>query len=49
MDLDKFEFLNKQLDYVTLVIKALKISYSTLDSGIDPINKCSPLNIWQKY
>ena len=26
MDLDKFEFLNKQLDYVTL-IKDLKLSY----------------------
>ena len=48
MDLEKFEFLNKQLDYVTLV-KDLKISYSTLDSGMDPFNKCSPWNIWQKY
>ena len=28
MDLDKFEFMNKQLDYVTLV-RDLKISYST--------------------
>ena len=31
MDLEKFEFLNKQLDYVTLV-KDLKISYSTGES-----------------
>ena len=28
LELEKFEFLNKQLDYVTLV-KDLKISYST--------------------